>query len=310
MTRPIDRRAFLTGALGLGVGAVAWACARGGEDDPAAETPSTNGANAISIIATAQGLALGDTRQAIAILRGQKPIAPSTVKVTLTPAGGEAFAVDAYRQEVLLGPGGDDGHDHEHPEGTEVTHIYSFRHDFDRPGIWEIGVEFEDEGGGEGVAQFQVAEKSAAPAVGDKAIASKSPTTDDPDGVDPICTRDPECSMHDMTIAQALDAAKPSVLIFATPRFCSSRTCGPVVDFVESAKEKFGDEVSFVHIEVWKDDEDSVNKPGGEAPAFAEWKLGTEPWIYFVDSKGVVADRWIGAVSSDEVETAVDALIS
>ena len=311
--RILDRRAFLA----LGVGALAWACARGGNEaepeasptEPTDEAgpPAPSGAGAVSIIATApQGLALGDTRQGFAILRGQKPIAPKDVKVRLSGAGGEPFEVEVDKQEVLLGPGGDDGHDHEHPPGTEVTNIFTFRHDFDRPGVWEMAVTFD---GGSGSAAFQIAESSPSPVIGDKATPTKSPTTDDPEGVDPICTRDPVCSMHDVTIEDALAADKPAVFVFATPRFCTSRTCGPVVDFVEQAKEEYGDRASFVHIEVWKNDKDAIGKPGGEAPAFAEWKLQTEPWIYFVDAAGVVKERWMGAVGSAELTKAVDALI-
>jgi hypothetical protein len=226
--------------------------------------------------------------------------------VRLASPGAEPFDVEVEKQEVLLGPGGDDGHDHEHPEGTEVTHIYTLRHDFDRPGVWEMAVSFD---GGRGNAAFQIAESSPSPAVGDEALPTKSPTTEDARGVDPICTRDPLCSMHDMTIADALEAQKPAVLVFATPRFCTSRTCGPVVDFIEQAKGRFGNEASFVHVELWKDDKDAVGKPGGESPAFAEWKFQTEPWVYFVDEKGIVRDRWMGAVGADEVMTAVDALL-
>jgi hypothetical protein len=60
---------------------------------------------------------------------------------------------------------------------------------------------------------------------------------------------------------------------------------------------------------VWKDDE-SVGKPGAEVPAFAEWKLGTEPWIYFIGADGKVRDRWLGAAGTDEIRKAVESLVS
>jgi hypothetical protein len=116
--------------------------------------------------------------------------------------------------------------------------------------------------------------------------------------------------MHDITIAQALGAGKPSVLVFGTPRYCTSRTCGPVVDHVEAAKQRFGDRASFVHVEVWRNDDDAINRPPeGWSPTFAEWQLGTEPWIYFVDAGGTVRDRWLGAVGADEVSARTEALI-
>ena len=116
--------------------------------------------------------------------------------------------------------------------------------------------------------------------------------------------------MHEFTLADALDRGKPSVFVFGTPRYCESRTCGPVVDFVEQAKEKFSDVATFIHIDQWKNDKSVGTVPGGLAPTFAEWKFDTEPWIYFVGSDGKVRDRWLGAVGPDEVRKAVNALVS
>lgn len=308
MTPRMDRRAFLRLGLGLGVGAVAWACARP-EDEP---TPAgtggeaTGAAAAISVIAGAGIMARGDTRLPIVILRGQRPIAPDDLEIRLVPPGGEPFEVQAAHEQITRGLGGaDHDDDHTHSPGTEVEDIFVVRHDFDRAGAWEVNVSFD---GGRGSGAFQIVESSSAPAVGEDAIASKSPTTDDARGVDPICTRDPVCSLHDATIAEMLERGKPVVITFATPRFCTSRACGPIVDLVEQEKGRLGDKASFLHIEVWKDDEDAVNsKP---SPTFSEWKFDGEPWTYFIDADGKVKDRWLGPVGADELSKAVDALIS
>lgn len=291
----IDRRSFLA----LGVGAVAWACSRGDNDG---EAEPTGAAGAISIAATGLQLAVGDSRQGFAVIRGQEPYVPDELRVRLTSPAGKALAVNPQRQRITFGLGGSD-------EGAEVTDIFTFRHEFDRPGIWVIDVTADRKSS---KAAFQVAGKDQdkSPLVGEDALATESPTVSESRGVDPICTRSPACSMHDLTIAEALAASKPVVVVFATPRFCTSRTCGPVVDIVENAKKKFGDEASFVHVEVWRNDEDAINKPDGRAPAFAEWKLGTEPWTYFIDEEGIVRDRWIGAVGVTEIETRVDALLA
>lgn len=295
--RPIDRRSFLA----LGVGAVAWACSRGGEE---AEEKPSDPAGAISVVATGVQLSVGDSRQAFAVLRGQRPYVPDDLSVDLTAPGGKETRVEVEPQRIKFGRGGEDD-----ASGAEVTDIFSFRHPFERPGIWVVNVTAD---GRSSKAAFQVLapDDTKAPRVGDKAIASDSPTTDDPRGVDPICSRNPQCSMHDVTIADALGTGKPTVVVFGTPRFCTSRTCGPVVDIVEAQKERVGDAYNFVHVEVWKDDGPSVNKPGGEAPAFAEWELGTEPWVYFIDADGTVRDRWLGAIGRDEIRVGVDALVS
>lgn len=293
--RAIDRRSFLA----LGVGAVAWACARGDPEDASQEQPG-GGAGAVSVVVTGLQLAEGDSRQGFAVIRGQKPYVPDRMRVSLTAPGKEPVRVDTERQRVTLGQGGDE-------DGAEVTDIFTIREAFDDVGLWTIDVVAD---GTEAKAAFQVqsTEEVESPLVGDRAPATESPTVDDPRGVDPICTRSPRCSMHEMTIEQALESAKPLVVVFGTPRFCTSRTCGPVVDVIEDAKQRLGDEVNFVHVEVWRNDEDAINTQGGEAPAFAEWKLQTEPWTYFIDAGGVVRDRWVGALGSRELLARVEEL--
>ena len=55
----------------------------------------------------------------------------------------------------------------------------------------------------------------------------------------------------------------PIVLLFATPQFCQSRVCGPVVDVAEQVNEEYGDEAEFIHMEIYND-----NDPGkGVRPA-------------------------------------------
>jgi hypothetical protein len=303
MTLHIERRAFLA----LGVGALAWACARGGDDDGAQDTAQPTGpAGVVNVLAGAPVMAIGDTRQPIVILRGQRPIAPDDLKVELAGPGVEPFEVTATKHEIVRGLGGEEIEEgHTHAPGTEVEEIFVIRHDFDREGAWDVSVSFD---GGRGAAAFQVVKNVPSPKVGEKAIASDSPTTDDPKGVDPICTRDPVCSMHDVTVADALARNRPLVITFATPRFCTSRACGPVVDIVEAEKERVGDEASFVHVEVWKDDSDSVGQT--PAPTFGEWKFDGEPWTYFIGADGTVKDRWLGPVGADELTKAVDALIA
>jgi hypothetical protein len=43
-----------------------------------------------------------------------------------------------------------------------------------------------------------------------------------------------------------------------------------------------------------------------EVPAIGEWGLQTEPWVFVVDSNGVVAARFEGTVGSDELAAALE----
>jgi hypothetical protein len=89
---------------------------------------------------------------------------------------------------------------------------------------------------------------------------------------------------------------------FSTPKFCASRTCGPVVDVVEEVARRFeGSEVRFIHVEVFEDN-DPAN---GYNRWMREWKLETEPWTFLVGKKGVIVERYEGVVSVNELELAV-----
>jgi hypothetical protein len=288
----MNRRAFLSRGIALGVGAAAWSCSKG-------KKSSSPGESQVSVAVTAQvGLAAGDTRNGISVFRGQTPYVPKRLAARLVPPNGQPFEVTLQREKVLFGSGGSE-------PATAVTDIYVFRHDFDA-GIWQVQAIADNK---PSVAVFQVDAKSPSPSVGGRAIASQSPTVSDPRGVNPICTRTPPCSMHDMTIAQAISSRKPSIVVFATPRFCTSRTCGPSVDIVQSVKKQVGAKVNFVHIEVFRNAQVALT-PHGDAPTFAEWKLATEPWTYFIGADGVIKDRWLGAFGPDELATAVEALSS
>jgi len=94
---------------------------------------------------------------------------------------------------------------------------------------------------------------------------------------------------------------KPAVLIFATPQLCVSRVCGPVVDVAEQVKDGVGDDVAFIHQEIYN--ENDVAK--GFRPQVRAWRLPTEPWFFVVDRRGRVSARFEGAVSVGELQRAV-----
>jgi hypothetical protein len=281
--------------MGLGLGAVAWACG-GGKAKPKA-------APHLNIQPVTVELALGDKRMAFALLTdAQKPYDKvESVRATLKPPGGPSRGVDAKLVSIRFG-GGEAHQD----EGAEVHDIFVFSTAFDAVGVWTMDVAVE---GQRLSLPMQVLDKSSTLMVGGKALPSLSPTTSDARGVNPICTRTPPCSMHDRTIADALGMGKPTVIVFATPKFCTSRTCGPLVDIIEDVKAKTGDKASFVHVEIWKDDQ-SVGKEGSQAPVTTEWNLPADPFVFFVGADGVIKDRWSGAAGGSEVQAAVDALVA
>ena len=90
--------------------------------------------------------------------------------------------------------------------------------------------------------------------------------------------------MHTVDFADVL-GKEPVVLLFATPALCQSRVCGPVVDVAEQVEHEAGDGVDFIHMEVFNNN----NASDGYRPQLRAFGLRTEPWLFVIDRKGIVA---------------------
>lgn len=141
---------------------------------------------------------------------------------------------------------------------------------------------------------------------GDRAPASVQETT----ATAPIEEIDssfpPRPSMHDLTVADALAAQRPFVVAFATPAFCRSRTCAPVMDTViDPLAEKYGDRAEFIHIEPYVLRDLRAANIETPVPATLEWRIRTEPVVYVVGADGIITAVFEGPVAVDEVEAAL-----
>ncbi|WP_445150656.1 hypothetical protein [Baekduia sp. Peel2402] len=145
-------------------------------------------------------------------------------------------------------------------------------------------------------------DKVTPPDVGDKAPVIHTETPADVAGnLAKIDTRLPPAENLLKDDFADVVGKKPIVITFATPQLCQSRVCGPVVDVVDQVAAKVGDKVSFIHQEVYVDND--VAK--GVRPQLTTYKLQSEPWTFVIDKAGVVSTRFEGAFSSGELERAV-----
>ena len=106
------------------------------------------------------------------------------------------------------------------------------------------------------------------------------------------------------SVADSLRAHRPFVVTFATPKFCTSRTCGPVVDVVDAVRRRLaGRGVRFIHVEVFRDNDPSR----GYNRWMRQWGLASEPWTFVVGGDGRVKVKFEGSVSAGELAAAVRA---
>lgn len=157
---------------------------------------------------------------------------------------------------------------------------------FPKPGLYTARAEIEGVG-----AEMSV--KVDAPAdvtviqVGQAMPALQTPTTAEARGVNPICTRKPACPLHDITVAEALTAGRPTALLVASPAFCQLAICGPVLDVLLSAIDDYSG-IEFLHAEVYLDPATDTTT---HAPVVAELGLHFEPCLVLVGADGKVLDR-------------------
>jgi hypothetical protein len=145
------------------------------------------------------------------------------------------------------------------------------------------------------------------PAVGQAAPLSHSPTAAATD-VTTIDSGRPPDDMHQVSIADAIAQHRPTLVVFASPAFCTSRICGPEVKVVQSLEPTYRDRLTFIHVEIYRD---FVPDPSKRqlAQTAVDWRLQTEPWIFLIDAKGIIQTRFEGPTGSDEVKAAIDQLL-
>jgi hypothetical protein len=195
------------------------------------------------------------------------------------------------------------------PGGAEAdaTHLYVARVRLPKPGKYWILA--EPEGGGvkvQALGNVEVSRDDPQPSPGDRTPASQTPTLASVGGdASRITTRrPPDVTLLEHSVADSLRAGAPFVVVFSTPKFCTSRTCGPTVDVVEEVARRFeGRDIRFIHVEVYEDNDPAK----GFNQWMREWKLETEPWTFLVGADGRIVERFEGAVSVRELEDAVAA---
>ena len=174
---------------------------------------------------------------------------------------------------------------------------------FDRSGPWlAIAVVLGDEGPESTRLPSPVVGKfPLVVAVGQKAPVISTPTAESVGGnLAKIDTRQPPSTMHENDFKDVV-GTKPAVIVFATPAFCQSRVCGPVVDAAEQVKDEVGDGVEFIHMEIYEDND--PNK--GFRPQVRAFGLPTEPWVFLVGKDGRIEERLEGAFGVEELRDAV-----
>jgi hypothetical protein len=173
-------------------------------------------------------------------------------------------------------------------------------------GFWEV----EINAGKLGMAMtaFQALPQPNVVAVGTGAPASENPTVStsgitasqlDSAAVDAKDLNTlADTNLHTVQIAKSLADHRPLLVVVATPGFCTSKFCGPLVDELSTLQPRYLN-VDFVHLEVYPE---GYDKP--VSPLANQWikagssktEEGNEPWVFVIDGSGTITQRWDNVV--------------
>jgi hypothetical protein len=313
-------------ALPALLGSVALAACVGGTASPTASA-IPNGSTIQAEVATYQVVANRPARLLVALVTtDQRWLSFGTVQFSFAYAGDGS---DATPAEVTMA----DVAAHflpipESPVDTGQAPTITFPSDghgvyaadpvtFPRAGFWQVLAHGQMADGTSfgAVSVLQALDAPTALSVGDRVPASDNAVIGDPDvanvaldsrasGDNPI----PDPELHQVSIADALAAHRPALVVFSTPVYCVSQFCGPVTDLVAELATDYADRADFIHVEIYRDFEaQELNS------AVVDWLVGAdgnfrEPWTFLIGADGTIIGSWDTVVTRGEIEPLLEAL--
>ena len=257
-----------------------------------------------SVVIITTDLGVGPNRVAFGVVdREGMPVRPAEAQVKASLLDPETKTSEVRSTSVA--------HFQQWPIGTQgvlTTQLF-----LDKPGFWQLNVEATAADGSDVEARgaFQVKANSDTPTVGQPAPRSVTLTLDSLEDLSDLTTISsaaaPDPDLYQMSVDAALDTGKPLILVFSTPAFCVSATCGPQVAIISQIKEKYQDMANFIHVEVFENPHliERGRPVGDTVAAVAEWNLPTEPWTFVIDGEGLVRAKFEQFTTKKEIETAL-----
>lgn len=193
------------------------------------------------------------------------------------------------------------------PLGTRG--LYAAQMQFDSPGDWGLDIAVLDEEANTLRAElrFEVPEQTAAPANGAPPPLSDSKTIATHDIEELTTGTLQDIDLYQISIADAVQSDLPTVIVMASPAFCTNAVCGPQVDVLSELKDNYKGKAHFIHVDFF----DNPAEIQGDltrarvSPTVLEWNLPSTEWSFVVNAGGTIHRRFEGFAPIDELEDAL-----
>jgi hypothetical protein len=300
---PMLRRRIVLLLVFLLVGCGQAAAPSGASAPPTSPPTADSQAEEITAQLASSEAVVGRNRLAIGLLRGGAPVNDPAAKVHLRffDLDDQNAPVKLETDAVYYGQG--------LPAGFYVAYPT-----LDKAGNWGVEIQAQLPGQPQPSTnrlRLEVKAKSDIPNVGEPAIAAKTPTVKDTPDLSRLSSgKDVDPAMYQVSLDDALKSGKPTALLFATPAFCQTATCGPSLSVLEDLQKRYGDKMNFIHVEVYQYPFGESAQKGAVSAPVAAWKLQSEPWLFLIDAKGTIAARFEGGITKEEIGPALEKLIA
>ena len=262
----------------------------------AGEEPDEGG---ISPILATTLLRTGTQRVSFLLTTPDALVKAPEVTVTTTFLGQEGAQGESVRAGFRLWPYAIRG-----AYDTELT--------FPSPGPWRLDIAVDDaEVQGTATLEVEVADAIVVPDNGAIPPASQTKTLAS-EGTLKTLTTDysPDLDLYLVSVEDAIGDARPDVVVFSSPAFCTTPTCGPQAETLSELQDAHPDAANFIHVEIY----DNPHEIQGDldkaeiTEAVREWGFDriphwfNESWTYVLDSEGRIHEKFEGYVTLEELE--------
>jgi hypothetical protein len=272
---------------------------------PAAPSPAVDGSGLKTIVAT-KVLEVGKQRVAFLLTSPKALIKVPEIQVTSVFLGEGQAVSETKSAGFHLWPYG--------VRGSYVTEI-----NFDRLGPWRLDIFVEGQDvQGKAEAILNVSEGGGVPNIGSIPPLSRNKTLQSVESIEKLTTDyAPDPDLYQITVEDAVATGKPTVVVFASPAFCTSPTCGPQTATLSELKSGHEGEANFIHVEIYENPDEiqgDLTRATLSQP-IQDWGISglpdwfNESWTFVLDSDGRVSQRFEGFATLEELEFALRSVL-